>query len=89
MKSWATIVWISKNKHWVVTRQDNGEGSVFENEQNDLEIGGTLFGDWTAWGGEEEIISKTSNRSFRIYVQGLFPSWKGALKSGKEYAREA
>jgi hypothetical protein len=56
MKSWATIIWISKDRHWIVTRQDDGEGSVFENEENDLEISRRLLADWTAYGGDEEVF---------------------------------
>jgi hypothetical protein len=48
-----TIIWISKDTHWVVVQLENGEGSVFENEESDLEVGEKLLADWTAYGGSE------------------------------------
>lgn len=88
MKTHATIIWLSKNKHWVVTQQDDGEGSVFENGEDDLEVGDKLFADWSADSGDEEIFSENLDQSFRGNIQGRFPSWRGALKSGKEWAGE-
>ncbi|HEX6564302.1 MAG TPA: hypothetical protein VF020_08460 [Chthoniobacterales bacterium] len=86
MKSWATIIWISENTHWVVTRQDDGEGSVFENEETDLEINRRLLADWAAYGGDEEVFSEDLNRSFHVYIQGRFPSWQGALRLGRRWS---
>ena len=83
MKTWATVIWISRNRHWVATRQDDGEGSVFENDESDLVLEDKLLGDWTADGGDEVIFSKELQRSFHIYIQGRFFSWKGALESAK------
>ena len=48
-----------------------------------LALADKLLGDWTAWGGDEEIFSKELQKSFHVYIQGRFPSWKGALKSAK------
>jgi hypothetical protein len=53
VKTWATIIWISKDTHWGVVQLDNGEEPVFENEENDLEVGEKLLADWTAYGGSE------------------------------------
>ena len=86
MKSWATIIWISKDTHWIVTRQDDGEGSVFENEESDLEISRRLLADWTAYGGDEEVFSQDQNRSFHVYIQGRFPSWQEALRVGTKWS---
>jgi hypothetical protein len=86
MKNWATIIWISKNTHWVATRQDDGEGSVFENEESDLEINRRLLADWTAYGGDEEVFSEAQNRYFHVYIQGRFPSWQEALRVGRRWS---
>ena len=86
MKSWATIIWISKDTHWIVTSQDDGEGSVFENEESDLEINHRLLADWTAYGGDEEVFSQDKNRSFHVYIQGRFPSWQEALRVGRKWS---
>jgi hypothetical protein len=80
------IIWISKNTHWVVTRQDDGEGSLFENEESDLEINRRLLADWTAYGGDEEVFSEDQHRYFHIYVQGRFPSWQEALRVGRRWS---
>lgn len=88
MKSWATIIWISKNTHWVVVQLDNGEGSVFENAESDLEVGERLFADWTAYGGSEQVRRKGIGFPFDVYIQGRFPSLQGALSSAKKWAGE-
>ena len=89
MKSWATILWISKNTHWVVARQDDGEGSVFENEESELEIEDRLLANWSAYGGDEEVLSANQNRSFQVYIQGRFPFWGKALEAGKRWSGES
>jgi hypothetical protein len=89
VKTWATIFWISKDTHWVVVQLDNDEKSVFENEESDVEVGEKLFADWTAYGGSEEVRSKSKSSVFDVRIQGRFFSWQGALKSGKEWAKEA
>ena len=71
------MIWISIKTHWVVTRKDDGEGSVFDNEEIDLEINRKLLADWTAYGGDEEVFSEDLQRSFHVYTQGSFPSWQG------------
>ena len=86
MKSWATIIWISRNTLWVVTRQDDGEGSVFENEESDLEINRRLLANWTAYGGNEEVFPEDQDRSFHVYIQGRFPSWQEALRLGRKWS---
>ena len=88
MKSWATIIWISKNTHWVVVQLDDGEGSVFHNEESDLEVGEQLFADWTEYGGSEQVRRKSTSRPFSVYIEGRFFSWKGALKAGMNWANE-
>jgi hypothetical protein len=86
MKSWATIIWISKDTHWVVTRQDDGEGSVFENEEAELEINGKLLADWAVYGGDEEVFAEDQQQSFDVYIQGRFPSWQEALRTGRKWS---
>lgn len=68
---------------------DDGEGSVFQNDESDLEVGEQLFADWTAYGGSEEVRSKSKSRPFNVYVQNRFFSWKAAVESGKKNARES
>jgi hypothetical protein len=87
-KGWATIVWISKNTHWVVVQLDNDEGSVFRNEESDLEGGEQLFADWTAYGGSEQVRCKSTSHPFDVYIEGRFFSLQGALEAGKKWANE-
>jgi hypothetical protein len=89
VKGWATVIWISKNTHWVVVQLDNGEGPIFENEESDLEVGEQLLADWTADGGSEQVRRKGTNYPFDVYIQGRFPSLQGALNSAKKWAGEA
>lgn len=88
VKSWATVVWISKNTHLVVVQMDNGEGSVFENEESDLEVGEQLLADWSAYGGSESVQRKGSSFPFDVYIQGRFFSLQGALDTAKKCAGE-
>jgi len=86
MKSWATIIWVSKNRQWVVTRQPDGEGSVFENEGSDFEVNSRLLADWTVHGGNEDVFSEEQSRPFRIYIQGRFSYWQEALRIGRRWS---
>jgi hypothetical protein len=67
---------------------DDDEGSVFKNEESDLEVGERLFADWTAYGGSEQVRRKSTSHPFDVYIEGRFFSWQGALKAGKKQAKE-
>jgi hypothetical protein len=87
MKSWATIIWVSKNRQWFVTRQPDGEGSIFESDDgSDFEINRKLLADWTVHGGNEKAFSEEESRPSRIYIQGRLPSWQEALRLGRKWS---
>src|ERR1700747_364959 len=88
VKSWATIVWMSKNAHWVVVELDGGAGSVFENEESELEVGEQLFADWTVYGGWEQGYHKSASFPFDAHIPSGCPSLQVVVTAAKKWAGE-